>query len=145
MKKILLLIFLFVSAACSAQKYVLVDEKMATPVTYADKVTVKDDYKELFAIEKKTLQQFLKEVEKIAAILSDKKKPKPETMDFTVGVTHFHGLKVVVSGEQRMDIVLVSDCGDIKTSMHLSDEKSSNSSNVFYINTWLKYIKSYLK
>ena len=118
---------------------------MTVPVTYADKITVTDDYKDLFAIEKKTAPDFLKEVKIIAAMLTDKKKLKPAIIDFTVGVTHFHGIKVTIANEDRMDIVLTSDCGDVKTSMHLSEAKSSNSTNAFFINTWVKYISSYVK
>jgi hypothetical protein len=136
---------LFISGICSAQKYVLIDKKMSVPVSYTDKVTMRDDYKELFAVEKKSITQFLKEIENISKQLVDKKKAKPESFDYKIGITHFHGLKVPLSIEERIDVVLTSDCGDIKTSIHLADAKSSNANNAFFIKTWLKYIRSYVK
>lgn len=145
MKKFLPLLLILISGFCSAQKYVLIDKKMALPVAYTNKVTMEHDFKGLFAVEKKDFTHFLQEVEKISKQLIDKKHPKPENFNFDVGSTHFHGLKVPLSTEERMDVVMTSDCGDTKTSMHLADAKSSNANNAFYINTWLKYIRSYIK
>jgi hypothetical protein len=145
MKKYLPVILLFLSGICSAQKYALIDKNMAQPVTYANSVTMQDDYKNLFAVEKKSLPAFIKEVEKIAKQLADKKNAKPESFEYNIGVTRFSGLKILLSTEERMDVVLTSDCGDTQTSMHLIDAKSSNANNIYYINTWIKYIKSYVK
>ncbi len=145
MKKVLPLILLFISGLCSAQKYVLIDKKMSVPVTYTNTVTMQDDYKDLFAVEKNSFTLFIKEVEKIAKLLSDKKKEMPDNFNFTVGVTHFHGLKVELAAEERLDVMLTSDCGEAKTSMHLSDAKTSKANNAFYIKTWLKYIRNYVK
>ena len=145
MKHFLLIVFILISTVCSAQKYALVDKQMNLPVTYANTITVQDNYKGYFPIEKSKLNEFIIEVEKIAKLLSDPKSQKPETLDFNVGSTTFHGLRVPLSIEERMDIVITTDYGVSKTTMHLSDAKISNAKNAFYINTWLKYLRSYIK
>ncbi|MDB5221620.1 MAG: hypothetical protein JWN83_287 [Chitinophagaceae bacterium] len=135
--------FLFlISNFCFSQKYVLIDKRMALPISYTNIVTLEHSYKNLFAVEKEKIHQFIAEVEKIAVMLSDKNKAKPEAFDFYVGKTRFTGLKVPLSVEERLDVVLCSDFDGTKVNMHLSDAKSSNASNAFYVNTWLKYIKS---
>ncbi|MEP6595949.1 MAG: hypothetical protein ABJA71_08370 [Ginsengibacter sp.] len=145
MKHFLLIVFIFISTVCFAQKYALVDKQMSLPVTYANTITVQDNYKGYFPIEKNKLIEFISEVEKIARLLSDPKKPKPETVNFNVGSTTFHGLRVPLATEERMDIVITTDYGVSKTNMHLSDAKISNTKNAFYITTWLKYLRSYIK
>lgn len=128
-----------------SQKYVLIDKSMAQPLSYTNTVTLQHSYKKLFAVESDKLPRFIAEVEKIVVMLSDKKKPKPESVEFYVGKTRFVGLKVPTSAEERLDVVLTTDCDGTKLYMHLSDAKLSNANNVFFINTWLKYIKSYAK
>ena len=128
-----------------SQKYVLIDKSMAEPLSYTNTVTLQHSYKKLFAVERDKLPRFITEVEKILAMLTDKKKAKPESLEFYVGKTRFVGLKVPTSAEERLDVVLTTDCDGTKLYMHLSDSKISNANNVFFINTWLRYIKSYAK
>jgi hypothetical protein len=145
MKHFLLIFFVIVSTVCSAQKYALVDKQLSLPVIYANTITVQDNYKGYFPVEKNKLNEFVTEVEKIGKLLSDPKQPKPEKMDFSVGSTTFHGLRVPLATEERMDIVITTDYGVSKTTMHLSDAKLSNAKNAFFINTWLKYLHSNIK
>lgn len=145
MKHFLPTFLLLISTFCYSQKYVLIDKKMALPLSYTNTVTLEHSYKNLFAVEKDNIHQFIAEVEKIAAMLTDKKKPKPEAIDLNVGKTRFVGLKISLSTEERLDVVLTTDCDGTKVSMHLSDAKLSNANNAFFINTWIKYIKSYVK
>jgi hypothetical protein len=145
MKHLLLSFLLFISSYGYSQKYVLIDKKMTQPVTYTNTVTLEHSYKNLFPVEKDKIDQFIAEVEKIGALLSDKKKTKHESFDFHVGKTRFVGLQIPLSNEERLDVVLTSDCDGTKITMHLSDAKISNASNAFFINTWAKYIKSNVK
>ena len=145
MKHLLFIFLLLTSAFCYSQKYVLIDKKMILPLSYTNTVTLEHSYKNLFAVEKDKLHQFISEVEKIAAELSDTKKPLPETLNFNVGKTKFFGLKVPLAKENRLDVVLTTDCDGTKISMHLSDAKISNVNNAFFINTWAKYIRGYVK
>ena len=141
MKHFLPGLLIFLTGFTYSQKYVLIDKKMAQPLSYTNTVTLEHTYKNLFAVEKDKLPKFIAEVEKIAAILSDKKKPKPEAFDLNVGKTRFVGLKVPLASEERLDVVLTTDCDGTKVNMHLSDAKLSNANNAFFINTWVKYIK----
>ena len=145
MKYFLLIFFVLINTVCSAQKYALVDKQLSLPVIYANTMTVQDNYKGYFPVEKNKLNEFVVEVEKIGKLLNDPKKPKPETIDFNVGSTTFHGLRVPLATEERMDIVISTDYGVSKTTMHLSDAKLSNAKNAYFINTWLKYLRSYIK
>ena len=144
MKFILLTLFSLLSTLCFPQKYILIDKKMALPITYADNITVEQHYKGFFPVEKNQIKKFLEEIDKISKYLADKKN-LPDAFNFAVGSTTFHGLKVSLTAEDRLDVVLTTDCGNSKISMHLSDAKNSNASNAFYINTWVKYIRSFVK
>jgi hypothetical protein len=117
---------------------------MSLPVTYSNSITVEDDYKGYFPIEKSKITEFISEIDKIAKLLSDPKAKKPESFDLAVGSTTFHVLRVPLSAEERMDIVLTTDYGASKSTMHLSDAKISNATNAYYITTWLKYLRSYI-
>jgi len=145
MKYFLPAFLLLLAGFTYSQKYVLIDKTMAQPLSYTNTVTLQHSYKKLFAVERDKLPQFVAEVEKIVAMLSDKKKTKPESLDFNVGKTRFVGLKVPASAEERLDVVLTTDCDGTKLYMHLSDAKISNANNIFFINTWVRYIKGYMK
>ena len=145
MKHFLSIGFILLSTVCFAQKYALVDKQMRLPVIYANSLTVQDHYKGYFPVEKENLSVFITEIEKIAKMLSDKKSKKPEKLNFNVGNITFRGLRVPFAEEERMDIVLTTDYDGIKTTMHLSDAKITNARNAFFINTWLKYLHSYVK
>lgn len=143
MKHFLPGILIFLTGFSYSQKYVLIDKTMAQPISYTNTVTLEHSHKKMFAVEKNKLPQFITEVEKILALLNDKQKSKPQSLEFYVGKTRFVGLKVPRSTEERLDIVLTTDCDGTKLYMHLSDSKISNANNVFFISTWLKYIKTY--
>jgi len=145
MKYFLLAFLLFVSAVCYSQKYALIDKNFSIPLTYTNAVTVEHKHKNFFPVENTQLRKFVAELEKIAVILTDKKKSIPEAFDFNIGKTRFVGLKVPSAKEERLDVVLSTDCDGSKVFMHLSDSKTSNARNAYFINTWVKYIKSYLK
>ncbi len=145
MKSSLFFLFILISSLCSAQKYALIDKKMTLPVTFTNIVTVQDSYKGYFVIEKNELANFITEIEKIARLLMDTTKKKPETIDVNVGSTTIHGLKIPLAKEERMDVVLTTDYGASKMTMHLCDAKVSNASNAFFITTWVKYLRGYAK
>ena len=117
---------------------------MATPVFYTNTVTIKDNYKGYFAVESDKIHPFIAALERIVEELSGK-KPMPEKFNFNIGKTKFVGLKLSLEKQERMDIILTTNCDGTKITMHLSDAKISNANNVFFITTWLKYIKGSLK
>lgn len=143
MKHLLFSFLLLTSVFCYSQKYVLIDKKMTVPVTYTNNVTVEHSMKNLFPVEKDKIQQFLAEVDKIGVMLSG--KTKLESFDLFIGKTRFVGVKIPLIKEERLDVVLTADCDGTKIAMHLSDAKISNVNNAFFINTWAKYIRGYVK
>ena len=143
MKHLLLSFFVLISSIAYSQKYVLIDKKMTVPVTYTNTVTLEHSYKNLFPVEKDKINQFIVEVEKIGVMLSPKNKAEP--FDLYIGKTRFVGVKIPLLKEERLDVVLTSDIDGTKITMHLSDDKISNINNAFFINTWAKYIKGYVK
>lgn len=144
MKRFLPVLLLLLSGFGYPQKYILLDKKMSQPVSYTNTVTIEHGYKGFFAVESDKIRQFISEVEKISDLLSSK-QPLPEAIDFSVGKTKFLGVKVSLAKQERLDVVLTTNCDGVKITMHLCDPNISNANNVFFINTWLKYIKSSLK
>jgi hypothetical protein len=145
MKYLLFAFLLLVTGFTYSQKYVLIDKKMVLPLSYTNTVTLEHSYKNLFPVEKDKIHEFIAKVEKIGAMLSDKNKTKIESFDLYIGKTRFVGVKIPLAKEERLDVVLTSDCDGTKIAMHLSDAKISNVNNAFFINTWAKYIKGYVK
>ena len=143
--KFVLLSFIFLgSVNLKAQKYALLDKSLSLPVTYTNTVTSKDKFNGLFPVEKKLLPQFIYALGEIENKLSSKGAVgKAEQYEF--GCTEFVGIAVPLTSETRMDYVLTSSCDNVKISMHLCDAKMSNASNIYFIKTWIKYIRSYSK
>ena len=144
MKYFLLLALIFSSFAVKAQKYVLLDKRIAEPVTYSNAVTTADKLNDLFPVEKKSLKQFIGILEEIAKKLA-MAGHLGEAKQYEIGCTKFTGLTVPLAKGDRLDYVLTSTCDNVKISMHLSDAKLSNLSNAYFINTWIKYIKASIK
>jgi len=144
MKYFLLFGFLFVTTIALSQKYVLIDKKLLKPVEYTDNVTLAHSYRGYFAVEKSQVKQIIAEVEKITQKLKNSSGLE-DSFNYKVGNTSFIGLRIPLAKEERYDVVLSTDCGQVKSLMHLSDAKISNSTNVYYINTWLKYLKNNIR
>jgi hypothetical protein len=144
MKFFLPFFILVASVNCKAQKYALLDQHIAQPVTYTNIITTTDKFKALFPVEKKMLLQFINTLQEIENKLSSK-GPLGEAKQYEVGCIKFAGIIVRLASEDRMDYVLTSSCDNVKISMHLCDAKISNASNIYFIKTWIKYIQSYLK
>ncbi len=140
MKCILLFIFTLIFINVNAQKYALLDKSLATPITYTDHVTSADKFKKFFPIEKKYLPEFIKTLKEISKKL-EAKGSKSTAKQYQVGCVHFTGLTVSLASGDRLDYVLTANCDDLKVSMHLSDAKFSNANNVFFINTFTKYVE----
>ena len=144
MKHIYLLLWCFHILSINGQKYVLLDKTMTVPPSYTNTVTIMDDYRKMFAIEKSNLPAFLIMMDKLNEML---------TGNYPLGVfdfsldrnTRFTGMKITVKKEDRMDVLLTSDCITHKFRMHLCDARLSNSINSFYMKAWADYIRDNLK
>jgi len=145
MKLFLLLFLLLISGIGYSQKYVLIDKRISSPLSYTNSVTLEHSHKNLFPVENTQVRRFISELEKISEFLTDTKKLKSQAFDFSIGNTRFVGLKVSLLKEDRLDVVISTNCEGIRIFMHLSDSNISNARNAYFINTWVKYIKSYLK
>ena len=117
---------------------------MSVPPSYANTVTIMDDYRKMFAIEKSILPAFLTMMDKLNEMLKG---------NYPLGVfafsldrnTRFTGMKITVKKEDRMDVSLTSDCITHKFRMHLCDARLSNSVNSSYMKAWAVYIRDNLK
>ena len=141
MKIAITFLFSLICMSAVAQKFALIDESMARPITYTDQVTVSD--RGMIPVEKERLPEFIKALEEISARLSAKQKmgnPK----EYKIGCTRFTGTSINLLRGDRLDYVIQSDCGPTPVTMHLSNSKRSNTSNAYFINTWIKYIRSSL-
>jgi hypothetical protein len=144
MKYILFIILLATQVTAGAQKYALLDKRFAQPITYTNVVSTADKLNGLFPVEKSTLKQFVKTLEEISAALTSK-EPLKSLKQYEFGCTKFTGVMVPLARGDRVDYVITSTCTNQHISMHLSDAKLNNASNAYYVNTWISYIKSYLK
>lgn len=145
MKPTLLLLFILLSSVLSAQKLLLIDKKLTLPLKYTNSFTTQDKLNGYFPVEYGSKIKFIDEVEKILKLLQTKAAKKPETYIVDVGATSFKGMRIPLSEEERMDIIMSTSIDGSKTTMHLCDAKLSNANNAFFITTWLKYIKDNLK
>ena len=90
------------------------------------------------------MNEFVGAIEKIAKQLTNAKKVKPQDFRFALGTITFTGLKIGLKDEDRLDVVLSTNVGAVKCTMHLCDAKISNINNAFFVNTWAKYIRGYM-
>lgn len=141
MRYFLLIFFSLLLISGKAQKYTLLDKRLAQPITYTDRVTQTDKFNGLFPVETKFLPEFLNALEEISQKLATHGS-MGTARQYQIGCTKFTGLTISLASGDRLDYVITSTCGDVKISMHLSDAKISNANNAFFINTWIKYIKS---
>ena len=144
MKCFLLVLSSLFIYSVQGQKFALLDKRLAQPIKYTEHVSQKDKFDGLFPVETKSLSQFLSALEEISDKLGIKGS-LGKVKQYKIGCTKFTGLAVSLASGERLDYVITSECGDIKVSMHLSDAKISNANNAFFINTWIKYIKSSMK
>ncbi len=142
MKYFLLTFLLMPFLSIKAQRFVLLDQHLAEPVRYSDVVTSEDKFNDFFPVEKAMLSQFIKVLEEIEQSLSSK---DAKAREYEIGCVKFKGINISLATGERTDYVITSTCGNVKISMHLCDAKVSNASNAFFINTWIKYIKNYVK
>ncbi|MEO8569800.1 MAG: hypothetical protein ABI419_11705 [Ginsengibacter sp.] len=141
MKYFVLIFFSLFLVKSQAQRYALLDKRLAQPIVYTDHVTQTDKFNGFFPVERAQIPRFLKALEEISNKLSTK-GPLGNAKQYQIGCTKFTGLTVSLAAGDRLDYVITSNCGDIKVSMHLSDAKISNANNAFFIKTWIKYINS---
>lgn len=144
MKLTILAAVLLISYCCTAQKYALLDKEMTQPVIFSNTVTMQQSFAGMFAVEKDKLNDFVLALENIGKQLVNAKKVKPEAFKLSVANTNFTGLKISLKDEDRLDVVVVSTVGPVKSTIHLCDAKISNVNNAFYVNTWAKYIRGYM-
>jgi hypothetical protein len=144
MKKFLLVFCLFGIQQLSAQKYILLDQRITMPVRYSNTITTADKFKGYFPVENKDIRQFIKVLEEISSKLSGNDLPE-KARQYEVGCVKFTGNIISLAKGNHVDYVLTSDCDNLKISMHLCDAKLSDTDNAYFINTWIRYIKSGLK
>ena len=140
---ILLLASLFIAECCSAQKYVLIDETMMQPLLYTNDVSLQNTAKNIFVVEANHLKEFVSALNKISSRFTDGSK-KDDDLNFNIGATKIKSIPISIRKEDRLDIMVNTYTEDINVSMHLSDTKVSNTQNLFFISSWIKYIKSYM-
>ncbi|MEO8861298.1 MAG: hypothetical protein ABI358_07735 [Ginsengibacter sp.] len=140
MKYILLVLFTCAFGNSQAQKFALLDMRLADPIKYSNTITSNDKFNRLFPVEKKILPEFIKALEEIEKRLSTK-VPIKELKQYEMGCIKFRGVIVPLNTGQRIDYVITSTCDNVKIAMHLSDAKLSNATNGFFVKTFIKYIK----
>ncbi len=144
MKYLFIVVFISAAFASKAQKYVLLDESISQPAVYTDHLSEMKKYNNFFPIEVKDVPQFINVLEQIVERLNEKKRTK-EVSNYKVGCAQFTGRAFPLANGERIDYILTSTCEGKKVTMHLCDAKLSNSNNAYFIETWIKYIRSNVK
>lgn len=141
-----LFIVFFISAAfvTKAQKYVLLDESISQPAIYTNHLSEMEKYKNFFPIEVKDVPQFVNVLQQIVQRLNENKLTN-EIRNYKVGCAQFTGKAFPLATGERIDYVLTSTCDGKKVTMHLCDAKLSNTNNAYFVETWIKYIRSNAK
>ncbi|MEO5650726.1 MAG: hypothetical protein ABIR03_12485 [Ginsengibacter sp.] len=145
MKYFLLFALSLAAFPLQAQKYVLLDMRMVKPVTYSNKITTADKFNELFPVEKGSVKVFVNALEEITKELSAANGHMRKAIPYHIGCITFAGTVLPLATGDRLDYVIHSTCDGVKISMHLSDAKLKNTSNAYFIKTWIKYIKTAAK
>ena len=143
-KYFFILLFICASYQCNAQKYILLDKAISQPAIYSNTISVSEKFKGFFPVEKKDIGKFIEVLEEISKRLSSKKNSGKATQ-YQIGCVKFTGVLLPLAIGNRLDYVLTSTCDNVRITMHLCDAKINNENNEYFINTWIKYIKSSLK
>lgn len=144
MKYFSILLFFCATYQCNAQKYILFDKAISQPAIYSNSISVSEKFKGFFPVEKKDIGKFLEALEQISKRLSSKKN-SGKAIQYQIGCVKFTGVVIPGALGDRLDYVLTSTCDNMRITMHLCDAKINNENNEYFINTWIKYIKSSLK
>ena len=134
-------IMVMASTVACAQKYALLDKDMIRPVTFTNHFTPMDKNIGLLPVEKQHLKGFVKALEEIAAALSSQGRLK-EAKQYKIGCTRFEGKLLSLARGDKLDYVITSNCVGYNMSVHLCDFKLSPENNLYFIRTWIKYIKA---
>ena len=144
MKYFFIFIFTFTAFQGKAQKYILLDKAISQPAFYSNTISVAEKFKGFFPVEKKDITRFIEALEEISKKLSSKKL-SGKAKQYQIGCVRFNGVEIPLAYGDRLDYVLTSTCDNVKITMHLCDAKINNANNAYFINTWIKYIRSALK
>lgn len=144
MKYIFILLFTFTAFKGNAQKYILLDKAISQPPFYSNTISFSEKFKGFFPVENKEIGKFISALEEISKRLSAKKL-SGKAKQYQIGCVRFDGVEIPLASGDRLDYVLTSTCDNVRITMHLSDAKFDNENNAYFINTWIKYIRSSLK
>ncbi|MEO6838010.1 MAG: hypothetical protein ABI261_00095 [Ginsengibacter sp.] len=144
MKYFFTFLFTFTAFQGNAQKYILLDKALSQPAFYSNSISVTEKFKGFFPVEKKEIGRFISALEEISKRLSSK-KISGKAKQYLIGCVRFAGVEIPLASGDRLDYVITSTCENVKITMHLCDAKINNANNAYFINTWIKYIRSALK
>ena len=141
--KFIIPILVLVSFQSKAQFYTLLDKTMVHPVKLVNTVTVIDEYQNMFPVETKFIPVFVEKLKHISSIL--RQKNLPEVLNISIGKTSFNGIRTKNSYGERMDIVISTVCANREHKMHLCSSNIKTENNIYFINAWTDYIKSFVR
>ncbi len=144
MKYLFIVFFICAAPVTKAQKYILLDESISQAAFYTNHLTEMEKYKKFFPVEVKDIPPFLKVLNEIAVRLSENKSKRP-AKNYKVGCAQFNGKVFPLADGERIEYMLTSTCEGKQITMHLCDAKLSNADNAYFVNTWIKYIRSSIK
>lgn len=142
MKRLLSLLFLFVTVSSFAQRFVIVDRKLKAPLQYADNITKEQLNNGYFAVEKQVITPLIKKLDSLSARLRNVVVEKYDEDSLVIGST-FLSIKVVKRAfADRLNVSLSTDSGNsFNKSFYIVDATLTNNDNARYLNRLIKYLK----
>jgi hypothetical protein len=117
---------------------------MIAPAKYSNTFTTLDRKIGYFPVEKKTLNAFILALKEISKEVSSKSRLK-SVKQYQIGCVKFEGQLIPLDKGDKLNYMLTSTCAGTITQLHLVDLKIGKESNLYFINTWIKYIQATLK
>lgn len=137
MKHILMIALLF-PVFCFSQKIALIDRQLQAPISYVNDVSMKNIEKGSFLIYEKDMDEVIKNIETLRAIIDSKKGIDSKMKSFIIGNTYF-----TASGKNKnYDIVIDTKSNKMGAYFTLASKKKSNEENIAKIDRFLSYLRA---
>lgn len=137
----LLIFLLLLSSSCLAQKFVLIDKVMKSPLLYTDSVSLEQTSRGFFPIRVNDMDSVLNAMKKIKGILSVLAKNKFDGFRDQIGATTFKAAIFRMANGDRWEVTISTDTGPFTTSWILSNPQTSNKHSAKYLSRLITYIQ----
>lgn len=130
---------LIIPITLPAQKYALLDQNMVQPIRFTNRITMLHQHQKKFPVEVKHLRGFYKILLIIRKKLANAEASPAD--HYALGCVSITGRPVSLIERSTRDYVAIFNCDSVKFYLHLSSASFENETNLFVINSWIRYLK----